>query len=86
MMPVVDYSIKYKKPAYYDEELRLVTVIPKLPDGFRIPFEYTCYNEKNELINTGQVTLVCVDRQTNKITVLPDWFREALRPFFPENG
>src|SRR4051812_44192758 len=86
MLPVVEYSIKYKKPAYYDEELRLVTVIPKFPDGFRIAFEYTCYNEKNEVINTGQVTLVCVDRQTAKPTALPDWFRDALRPFFPENG
>ncbi len=82
LMPVIDYSIQYKKPAFYDDEITVVTTIKELPKGLRIPFEYECYNNKGQLLNTGKVTLVCIDKQSGKMITLPDWFRQALEKHF----
>src|SRR5688572_32529880 len=81
-MPVVDFSIQYKKPAYYDEEITVTTSIKNLPEGLRIPFEYECRNAAGELLNTGKVTLVCIDRSSGKMCRIPSWFMDALAPFF----
>lgn len=82
LMPVVEYSIQYKKPAYYDDEITVETTLREIPKGLRIPFEYRCFNSRGELLNTGNVTLVCKDRNTGKLCPLPDWFRDAFKPFF----
>jgi len=82
LMPVVEYSINYKKPAFYDDEITVVTSIKEMPKGVKLPFEYECYNTKGELLNTGKVTLVYIQKSTNKVASIPDWFEEALRPFF----
>lgn len=82
LMPVVDYSISYKKPAFYDDEITIVTSIKQMPKGVKLPFEYECYNSKGELLNTGTVVLVYIQKSTNKVTAIPDWFSDALRPFF----
>ena len=84
-MPVIDYSINYKKPAYYDDELTIVTLLKQIPTGMRILFEYECYNSAGDLLNTGKVTLVCIDKITAKPCPMPPWFREAFIPFFPVN-
>lgn len=86
LMPVVDFSINYKKPAYYDDEITLVTYLKEKPKGVRIPFEYECFGPNGELLNTGKVTLVCVDKTTNKLSEMPDWFQKAFEPFFPSNN
>lgn len=86
LMPVVDFSINYKKPAYYDDEITLVTYLKEKPKGVRIPFEYECFGPNGELLNTGKVTLVCVDKTTNKLSAMPDWFQKAFEPFFPSNN
>src|SRR5262245_9662487 len=83
LLPVLEFNIHYKKPAYYDDELRLVTWLREKPSGVRLPFEYECYNEKNELLNTGNVTLVSIDKTTGRPRPLPDWFMQAFGPFFP---
>ncbi len=82
MMPVLDYGITYKKPAYYDDELLVVTMLKEMPTGVKLNFEYEVFNQKNELLNTGHVTLAIIDKSTNKLTKLPLWFNEALSKFF----
>lgn len=84
LMPVIDFTINYKKPAYYDDEITVVTYLKERPKSIRIPFDYECYNAKGELLNTGKVTLVCIDKVTNKLCPMPDWFQKAFVPFFPE--
>jgi acyl-CoA thioester hydrolase len=82
LMPVIDYQISYKKPAFYDEELTLLTYLKAIPTGARIVFDYECYNEKKELLNTGKVTLVFIERKSNRPCAVPSWFKLALLPFF----
>jgi len=82
LMPVVEFIVNYKKPAFYDDEITIITYIKKKPEGLKIIFDYECYNSKKELLNTGKVTLVCVDKLTQKMVKLPNWFNKALSSFF----
>lgn len=82
LMPVVEYSISYKKPAFYDDEITVVTYIRQMPKGVKLPFEYECYNSAGELLNTGKVILVYMQKSNNKVTSLPSWLEDALKPFF----
>ena len=45
MMPVMKMEMEFKRPAFYDELLTIVTTIPELPDR-EIIFETSTYNEK----------------------------------------
>jgi len=81
MMPVLELKCKYIKPALYDQEITVKTIIKELP-GIRIFFEYELYNEKEELINLGTTTLVFVDMKKNKPTNPPVNFMDKLSVFF----
>lgn len=83
LLPVLDYSIHYNKPAFYDDELTIVTTIKDLP-GVRITFHYECFNEQKELLNTGVVTLVFIDKERNKPCSPPDWFMDEVEKHFLE--
>jgi len=65
MMPVIHYEINYKKPAFYDEQLTIITKIKEIPQS-RINFEYETYNAKNELLNTATTQLVFVNSKTKR--------------------
>lgn len=73
MLPVLEYKVNYKKPALYDDEIKVVTTIKELP-SVRITFYYEIFNEQNELLNTAETTLVFVDKSTNRPCKAPEWF------------
>ena len=81
LMPVINLTINYKKPALYDDEVRVVTMVKEMPK-VRITFDYECYNQKNDLLNTGSVTLVFIDKVKNKPVIPPDWFLEGFKKKF----
>ncbi len=85
LMPVIELNIVYKKPAFYDDEITLITKLQEMPSGYRIKFEYETKNAKNELLNTGTVSLVFIDKKSNKMVKVPDWFQQGLLPFFKAN-
>ncbi len=76
LMPVINLTINYKKPAKYDDEVRIVTSVIEMP-GVRITFHYECFNQHNDLLNTGSVTLVFIDKEKNKPMQPPAWFMEG---------
>lgn len=82
LMPVIDFAISYKKPAFYDDEITVVTYMRERPTGLRLIFDYECFNAAGELLNTGKVTLVLLDKTTNKMCKIPDWFQKGFDPFF----
>jgi acyl-CoA thioester hydrolase len=63
MMPVIRYEIDYKKPAFYDEVLTIVTRVREVPRS-RINFEYETWNAKGEMLNSAMTQLVFVDSNT----------------------
>ena len=70
ILPVLDFQIKYIKPALYDEELRIETQIEQVK-GTRIFFNYKTFNEQNELLNHATTTLVFVSFETKKPIIPP---------------
>jgi acyl-CoA thioester hydrolase len=80
-MPVLELHCKYLKPALYDEEITVNVIMEKMP-GIRIHFRYELFNEKNELINTGDTLLVFVNMQTNRPCLPSSEFLAKLKPFF----
>lgn len=81
MLPVLSLNVKYIRPAFYDDELTIKTSVKKIP-GARIDFEYEVYNEKKELINKGETTLVFVDMKTMKPTSAPQEFIDDIQKYF----
>lgn len=81
MLPVYTFSIKYFKPAFYDDLLTIKTTIKEIPQA-RITFEYEIYNEKKELLNKGETVLVFIDIKTNKPRSAPESFIEKLKKYF----
>jgi acyl-CoA thioester hydrolase len=80
-MPVLELKCKYLKPALYDEEITVKVIMDKMP-GIRIHFRYELYNEKEELINTGETLLVFVSMKTNRPCLPSGEFLDSLKPFF----
>ncbi len=56
---VAKLSIRYRKPAHYDENLRVVCTMPP-GSGVKIEHEYEIYRGET-LLTEGSTTLVCVD-------------------------
>lgn len=82
MLPVHDLSVKYHRPAFYDDELTVRTVIPDLP-AVRIKFAYEVRNAASELITEAATTLVFIDRATGRPCRAPAELMERLAPYFP---
>lgn len=71
MLPVVNLNTNFKKPAKYDDILTIKTAIKQVPD-VKIIFTYKVYNQEDELLTTGESTLVFVDMKKNKPIRCPE--------------
>ena len=69
-LPVVNLSISYKKPAFYDDLLTIRTTIKEMPSA-RVTFYYETINSKGDLLNPGEVVLVFIDKKTSKPCLVP---------------
>lgn len=81
MMPVMSMQCRYKKPARYDDLLRIVTTIKEMPST-RIHFFYEVFNEAGTLLNEGETTLVFINMKTNRPVNCPDLLAEKLKGAF----
>lgn len=70
ILPVTESSMKFIKPAFYDQKIIIKTSI-KFFRGARIAFEYQARNETGELINEALVTVACVKKNTGKACFPP---------------
>lgn len=82
VMPVVDWHAKFIRPAYYDELLTVKTILKELPGGHKIQFEQEVYNEKEQLITKGTVTLYFLSKDSKERSTIPNRLMEKLAPFF----
>ena len=60
MLPVVHYSIDFKRGAKYDELTHLTTEIKSMPTR-KIEFYHTLRDENDQVLVSGKVVLVFVD-------------------------
>lgn len=80
LLPVSEFSIKYYKPAYYDDELVIETTITEMP-GVRIKFAYKTWRG-DTLLNEAKTDLVFVDKSTGKPTRCPEAITAQLQAYF----
>jgi len=81
LMPVLESRSRFIGPASYDEELRIVTYIREKPKA-KIKFNYEIYSCTKDPINTGETTLVFVDKLTRKPCKPPEILQTVLQPYF----
>lgn len=81
MLPVSEMKIRYYRAAKYDDMLTIVTKLEKLPSA-RITFTYEVFNQKEEKLNEGEVTLVFTKADTRRPTRPPKDMIEKLTPYF----
>jgi acyl-CoA thioester hydrolase len=81
MLPVLEYKVKYLKPALYDDLLTIRTTIPVMP-SVRIVFQYEIFNEENVLLTTAETTLVFIEAASGRPCKAPADLLSKLAPSF----
>lgn len=80
LLPVVEYHVRFSKPAFYDDEIAIKTTISLLKSA-RIRFEYEVWRG-DELLTTAWTELVFVDKVSGRPMRCPADVDQALRPHF----
>ena len=76
-LPVVNLEVNYKKPALYDDLITVRTIIKEIPSS-KIIFYYKIFNQKEDLLNTGNVSLAFMNKITKKVCSPPDIILDKL--------
>jgi acyl-CoA thioester hydrolase len=82
IMPVGSMSCKYLRPARYDDLITVKTMLRDLPEGNKIIFQHEIYNERDELLNKGEVTLYFMDRSGTRSAEIPEFLLKILKNYF----
>ena len=80
MLPVIDFYVKYKIPAKYDDKLTIQTKIIEIK-GAKIKFEYVITNESNQTIAISSTTLAFISKKTMRPTIPPKDFIELISQY-----
>ena len=84
IMPVVDIHSRFLRPAKYEDLITVKTVLKELPLHHKIVFHHEIYNEKDVLLNTGDVALYFMDARTMKRCEMPEVLKNKLAIYFPK--
>ena len=77
MLPVYEMNFKFKKSAFFDDQLKIFTSLRQRPD-VKIIFDYKIYNQEGELLTTANTVLVFMDAKTRRPIRCPDYVLEKL--------
>lgn len=84
MMPVIRAECNYKKPARQGDKLRIVSSVSEMP-RVKLVIETEIYNEEDELVCIGSVTLGFIHSSSRRPTRVPDFIISLFEPFFKNN-
>jgi acyl-CoA thioester hydrolase len=82
IMPVIDMHMKFIRPAVYDDLIRIEISVKELPLHHKIVFHGEIFNENNQLLNVGEVTLYFMDAKTMKRLNMPEQIVEKMRNYY----
>ncbi|MGG1664225.1 acyl-CoA thioesterase [Brevibacillus sp. NRS-1366] len=78
IMPVVvNININYRKELHMREEVHAITTVVKV-GGKSFVIRHELYNEAEQLVADGDVTMVMIDANTRRSTLLPAELTDAL--------
>jgi acyl-CoA thioester hydrolase len=78
ILPVINVTMKFLKPAYYDQKIIIYSLIKSF-SGARIVFEYQISNETGEIINEAQITVAFAKKSTGKACFPPKKISDTLK-------
>lgn len=76
-LPVAEMTVKYLKPAFYDQLLTVRTTVTEA-QGVRIKFSHDTFNDAEELINSAETTLVFINTSNKKPCAIPEEVKLAI--------
>ena len=82
VLAVTDMHIRFLRPAKYDDLITVKTTLKEIPLHHKIVFHGEIYNQQNELLNTGDVTLYFLEAKTMKRCEMPEVLKEKLSKYF----
>jgi acyl-CoA thioester hydrolase len=82
IMPVVELTSRFLRPAKYDDLLTVKTYLKELPSNHKVVFNSEIFNEAGELLSTGNVTLYFIESKNMKRCDMPLQLKEKLSPYF----
>lgn len=81
LLPVVSLEIRYLRPAYYDDSLKMITYLDEMPSKL-IQFRHEIFSPNDELINKASIKLFFTQIEDNNRVSCPGVLTEALKPYF----
>ncbi len=78
MLPVYTIDFKFKKSAYFDDELTVKTSLKKIPT-VKIAFDFEIFNQNQELLTIASATLVFMNSVTKKPIPCPPYLLEKIK-------
>ena len=82
IMPVVELQTRFLRPAKYDDLITVKTTLRELPIHHKVIFYSDIYNESDELLCSGHVTLYFMQAKGMKRSEMPSALREKLQGYF----
>lgn len=76
--PIVKTQSEHKKPLRYADDAYIVTTFVDSPAAKMI-FKFDIFNDKDELVCTGETTQVFTDFKGNLIMTMPEFFEQWKR-------
>ena len=73
MLPIVSVECRYRRPAKMGDRIRIVSMIDKVPSA-KLIVRSEIFNQKDELLVEGSVTLGFIDSLTRRPVRCPDNF------------
>ncbi len=83
-LPVTEAYCSYRKPAHYDDLLRIVSRLREFPRA-SLRIEYEIFNQNDELLATGYTTHVFINLEGKPVRP-PRIFLQTLRRFFDKTA
>ena len=77
-LPVISLQLQFKKPAFYDDVLTILTSLKKTPQ-VKIEFDYKILNSSGEILALANTVLAFMDMESNKPIGCPEYLLEKLK-------
>lgn len=81
ILPVIEMSLRYLKPAFYDEEITIISTVNEIPKT-RIIIEFEFFNTNGEKICTAHTATAIVDEKSRKPMRAPQFIQDAFTKAF----
>ncbi len=85
LLPVMNMHVRFVRPALYDEQLTVVTIVPRMPARdilFLTEIVRTLETGKTQLIAGSRIALCFLEAGTRKRLESPEFLKETLQSYF----